>query len=49
MKLSQITAPNQLRGCSQAELQEIAGEIRQKILTTVSRNGGHLASNLGVV
>ncbi len=31
------------------ELNNLAKEIREKILTTVSNNGGHLASNLGIV
>ncbi|OQX50162.1 MAG: 1-deoxy-D-xylulose-5-phosphate synthase [Epsilonproteobacteria bacterium 4484_20] len=31
------------------ELNTLAGEIREKILTTVSRNGGHLSSTLGAV
>ena len=30
-------------------LEELAAELRQRILQTVSRNGGHLSSNLGVV
>ena len=29
------------------ELKEIAGDIREKILETVSKNGGHLSSSLG--
>ncbi len=31
------------------ELRRLCKEIREEILTTVSKNGGHLASNLGVV
>ena len=31
------------------ELKQLAGELRQELLTTVSRQGGHLASNLGVL
>lgn len=31
------------------ELEELAGEIRELILTTVSKNGGHLAPSLGTV
>ncbi|MEF3192443.1 MAG: 1-deoxy-D-xylulose-5-phosphate synthase [Campylobacterales bacterium] len=38
-----------LNGKSIAELEEIAAAIRQKILQTVSRNGGHLSSSLGAV
>ena len=49
MKLSDLTSPAQLRDCSQEELKELAQEIRMEIIRTVSQNGGHLASNLGVV
>jgi len=31
------------------ELQGLADRIREKILETVSRNGGHLSSSLGAV
>lgn len=34
---------------SLAELKELAGEIRELILTTVAKNGGHLAPSLGTV
>lgn len=30
-------------------LEELAGEIRVELIKTVSKNGGHLAPNLGVV
>jgi 1-deoxy-D-xylulose-5-phosphate synthase len=49
MNLSQITHPNQLHGLSISELQEIAGQIREKHLQTVAKIGGHLGSGLGVV
>ena len=49
IKLSEITSLAQLRGLSERELQELAGEIRTEIIHTVGVNGGHLASNLGVV
>ncbi len=47
--LNQINSPDDLRRLDAAELPELAGEIRRIIIETVSRNGGHLASNLGVV
>ena len=34
---------------SLTELEELAGEIRELILTTVAKNGGHLAPSLGTV
>lgn len=49
MKLADLVSPAQLRDCSQEELKALAQEIRQDIIRVVSRNGGHLASNLGVV
>jgi 1-deoxy-D-xylulose-5-phosphate synthase len=43
-----ITSPHQLRRLSTDQLAQLAEEIRQKIISVVSRQGGHLASNLGV-
>jgi 1-deoxy-D-xylulose-5-phosphate synthase len=47
--LTSITNPELLRSLSPGELSLLAAEIRQVLTNTVSRNGGHLASNLGVV
>ncbi|MDC7240899.1 MAG: 1-deoxy-D-xylulose-5-phosphate synthase [Spirochaetales bacterium] len=47
--LSGISSPDQLKSLSVKELNTLAEEIRSYIIQTVSRNGGHLASNLGVV
>lgn len=47
--LQQINNPEDVRRLSVPELKELAGEIRQFILDSVSKTGGHLASNLGVV
>ena len=49
MKLSEIKSPQMLRCCSPRELDELAQEIRSAVICTVAQNGGHLASNLGVV
>ena len=49
MKLSDISSPQALRSMSPEELQALAGEIRTAVIRTVAQNGGHLASNLGVV
>jgi 1-deoxy-D-xylulose-5-phosphate synthase len=46
--LDRITSPHQLRRLSHDELAKLAEEIRLRIINTVSRRGGHLASNLGV-
>ena len=47
--LENITAPKNLKGLSKPQLKTLAEEIRAKIISTVSENGGHLASNLGDV
>ncbi len=47
--LENIHEPSDLRSLSMAELKELAGEIRQEMITVVAANGGHLAPNLGVV
>ena len=49
MLLDAIRSPKDLQGMKPQELEELAAELRQRILQTVSHNGGHLASNLGVV
>lgn len=47
--LSQIHSPQDLHHLSIASLELIAQEIRQKIIDVLAINGGHLASNLGIV
>ena len=47
--LARIESPEDLRLIRAEDLPLLADEIRSKIIETVSRNGGHLASNLGVV
>jgi len=47
--LDKVNLPADLRSLSLDELNSLAAEIREKIIDTVSRNGGHLAANLGVV
>lgn len=50
MKILQtLQSPADLKGLSLGELEALAGELRQTIITTVAANGGHLASSLGVV
>ena len=46
--LDHITSPHQLRRLNEAQLKQLAHELRQRIIETVSKRGGHLASNLGV-
>lgn len=47
--LSSIESPEQLKNLSLAQLNKLAGEIRELILNTVAKTGGHLAPNLGTV
>lgn len=47
--LEQIQGPADIRSLSEDSLSELASEIRDTIIDVVSVNGGHLASNLGVV
>jgi len=47
--LEAIGSPDDLKRVPQADLPELAAEIRELIISTVSQNGGHMASNLGVV
>ena len=44
-----ITGGSDLSRLDPEELDRLAAEIRQKIITTVARTGGHLAPSLGVV
>ena len=47
--LDKIESPADLKVLRAKELEQLAGEIRQELVARVTDNGGHLASNLGVV
>ncbi len=47
--LDGIDAPSDLRALSYAELDQVAQEARDTIISVITERGGHLASNLGVV
>jgi 1-deoxy-D-xylulose-5-phosphate synthase len=47
--LDRIECPDDLKELSIDELEELAREIRERIISVVSVNGGHLASSLGAV
>ena len=47
--LETIGEPSQLRGLSPEQLEVLAAELRDKMIRTVHRTGGHLASSLGAV
>ncbi|MCK4362529.1 MAG: 1-deoxy-D-xylulose-5-phosphate synthase, partial [Dehalococcoidia bacterium] len=47
--LDSINEPADLKGLTLPQLAQLAAEMRSRIVTIVDANGGHLASNLGVV
>ncbi len=47
--LDSLNGPQDLRRLSETELVRLAGEIRRFLITNVSKTGGHLGPNLGVV
>ena len=49
MILDRIKKPNDVKSLTLPECDELADEIRQFLIRSLSETGGHLASNLGVV
>ena len=47
--LDTINSPQDIKDFNLNELNQLAGEIRERIVTTVAKSGGHLAPSLGVV
>ena len=47
--LDRVNSPLDVKMLTLEEMHQLAGEIRQLMLEVVSKNGGHLAPNLGVV
>ena len=47
--LSSINSPSDLRSLTRSQLPELAIELREHVLQSVSKTGGHLSSNLGTV
>lgn len=47
--LNRVNSPEDLKDLKPDDLTRLSGEIREIMVNTVSRNGGHLASSLGVV
>jgi 1-deoxy-D-xylulose-5-phosphate synthase len=47
--LDLIDSPDHVKRLSIPELEQLAGEIREELITVLSSNGGHLGPNLGVV
>lgn len=49
MNLNEIHDPSFLKDMSTEQMYSLAGDIRKFLISSISRTGGHLASNLGVV
>ncbi len=47
--LDTVTHPHVLQHMNMAQLEQLANEVRRRIIEVVSKNGGHLAPSLGVV
>lgn len=47
--LDKVNSPKDIKKLNIDELNELCSDIRKMLIETVSKNGGHLASNLGVV
>lgn len=47
--LNTLNSPAELRRLSRAELGRLATELRNYVINSVSKTGGHLSSNLGTV
>ncbi len=47
--LGNLDLPDQLHQLNRNQLEQLSSEVRDLIIQTVAKNGGHLASNLGVV
>ncbi|MDR1401687.1 MAG: 1-deoxy-D-xylulose-5-phosphate synthase [Puniceicoccales bacterium] len=47
--LSSIHGPDDVKRVKKNQLKQLAREIREKLMAVTTKNGGHLASNLGVV
>ncbi|MEJ7653818.1 MAG: 1-deoxy-D-xylulose-5-phosphate synthase N-terminal domain-containing protein [Chloroflexia bacterium] len=47
--LDSIESPRDLKALSQVQLSQLAGDVRQRLLDSVTVTGGHLGSNLGTV
>lgn len=47
--LKQVSSSRDLRSLTFPQLNQLAGEIREELIKVVSKTGGHLAPNLGVV
>ena len=49
MVLEKIKQPNDIKNLTEEEIQALPEEIRHFLIENLSKTGGHLASNLGVI
>ena len=49
MVLDKIQKPNDIKTLTALEIDELGDEIREFLVNNISKTGGHLASNLGVI
>ncbi len=47
--LDKVNSPNDVKKLNNDELYELCSDVRKELISTVSKTGGHLASNLGIV
>lgn len=47
--IDNIKSPEDVKKLNSAELKRLSGELRKLVTESVAKNGGHLASNLGIV
>ena len=47
--LDNINEPNDIKKISEKDLRELAVDLRRMLIKSTAKNGGHLASNLGIV
>src|SRR6516165_5678506 len=47
--LDQIDSPRDIKGLTVPQLEQLAAEIREELISVLSKTGGHLGPNLGVV
>ena len=47
--LEMISEPAHVKNLTEDQLEDLAGEVRAKLISTLSKTGGHLGPNLGVV
>src|SRR5215211_7333229 len=47
--LDQISSPADLHGRTLSDLEQLAADVREELITIVTKNGGHLGASLGTV